>query len=112
MIRVVNRHNYNGKGIYVGRPSVLGNPWSHRPETPIEYRTSTRREAIDNFEDYLDNLAEESEAIIKILELVSLYKQQGELVLICSCAPQDCHAYVIAKKIRKIIDNEQNNKVK
>ena len=27
MIRIVNRRTYRGEGIYIGRPSLLGNPY-------------------------------------------------------------------------------------
>ena len=30
MIRIENRRTYRGEGIYIGRPSLLGNPYSVR----------------------------------------------------------------------------------
>jgi len=34
-IEVKNRHGYKGRGIYVGRPSVLGNPYVLKREAAI-----------------------------------------------------------------------------
>lgn len=43
MIKVVNRKTYRGKSVYVGRPSVLGNPFvigkdGDRPAVIFKYR--------------------------------------------------------------------------
>ena len=43
MIRIENKKYYIGDGIYIGRPSLLGNPYvigrdGTRPEVVIQYR--------------------------------------------------------------------------
>lgn len=74
--------------IYVGRPSIYGNPFSHREGTVAKFRVATREEAITRYELWL--LAQPA--------LVALVKRelQGK-VLGCWCAPEPCHAEVLAR---------------
>jgi hypothetical protein len=56
MVRVVNRHAYKGNGVYVGRPSALGNPFKlksaggnyDRGETLDCYREWLREQRNEN----------------------------------------------------------------
>lgn len=99
MIQVVNRHNYKGDGIYIGRPSPLGNPFARFDYEHVKFKVKTRREAIDAFEDWLDEQPEDSPAKQELNRLASIYREKGELVLVCSCAPSPCHGHIISKKI-------------
>jgi len=85
--RVVHckRESYD---IYIGRPSILGNPYSHKPYAHAEL-VPTREEAIEAFRQYavkrMKNDPEFAEAI---------WACAGK-VLGCWCAPQPCHGEVI-----------------
>ena len=74
--------------VYVGRPSIYGNPFSHREGTKAKFKVATREEAITRYELWL--LAQPS--------LVALVKRElrGK-VLGCWCAPESCHAEVLAR---------------
>lgn len=73
--------------VYVGRGSKWGNPYSHREGTKAEFVVSSRKEAIEKYEQYLLNNQELMDSI-------------GELkgkVLGCWCSPKSCHGEILAK---------------
>jgi hypothetical protein len=96
MIKVENRHKYSGVGVYVGRPSALGNPFvigkdGDRAEVIEKYRQWLRREYRRN-----------GKAKVMLVALSKCYKRGDGITLICSCAPQACHADVIAEAIPRV----------
>lgn len=73
--------------VYVGRGSKWGNPYSHREGTKAEFVVSSRKEAIEKYEQYLLSNQELMDSI-------------GELkgkVLGCWCSPKSCHGEILAK---------------
>jgi len=80
--------------VYVGRPSIWSNPWSH----VFGYQTiqvENRHKAIDNYMKWLigsDFTDFEQERRKQILERV--HELKGK-VLGCWCAPKACHALVL-----------------
>lgn len=79
--------------IYIGRPSIWGNPFSHKSDTLAEFKVSTREEAISKFTKYLLN---NQELLDKVKEL------KGK-VLGCWCFPDSCHGEILAE----IANNEK-----
>ena len=79
--------------VYIGRPSVWGNPFSHKSGTLAKYRVGTVEEAIDRYREWL--LAQP--------ELVNLAKRQLKgKVLGCWCKTKKnphspCHGDVLAE---------------
>lgn len=74
--------------IYVGRPSIYGNPFSHKEGTTAQFKVSSREEAVSKFEEWLLN---NPELVAKVkLELKNK-------VLGCWCAPLACHADILAR---------------
>jgi len=73
--------------VYCGRPSKWGNPFSHLNDTSAEFRTSTRTESIEKFEEYLLNNKELMGALCEL---------KGK-VLGCWCKPKPCHCDILAK---------------
>ena len=96
-IVVVNRHEYKGKdAVYVGRPSVLGNPYKLRGE-------SSRTAVIEKYRQWLRNQWKQGgPAKWMLLWLVRSYREDGQLVLVCSCVPKACHADVIRDAVLAI----------
>lgn len=105
-IRVVNKRRWKGEGVYVGRPSPLGNPFSHLADTIARFRVATREESIARFEDHLRGELGDltSETTIAYLDLLRRYRAGEELVLICWCKPAACHGDVIARFLEQDID--------
>ena len=102
MIRVENRRTFRGAGIYVGRRmrdlqgSVLGNPYKVKPHGQYErnasiemYRRWLWRHVRSGIGDVYD----------EVMRLKSI-AEQGDLTLVCWCAPEACHAEVIKAAIK------------
>lgn len=73
--------------IYIGRPSIWGNPFTHIKDrtTKAEFVVSTREEAIMMYKEYLLNSPH---------LMVKLESLRGK-VLGCWCKPQACHGDVL-----------------
>lgn len=87
--------------IYVGRPSPLGNPWKVSKE---EERGST----IAKYKRWLNlQWQTQNPRVVHALKtLAIMYRDRGELTLACWCAPNPCHANVIAEAVQAIIDKD------
>lgn len=91
MTRVVNKR-HKQYDVYIGRPSIWGNPFSHAPNTLAEYQVSTRAEAIEKFREWF----------LSQPELVAKAKRELKgKILGCWCKPMPCHGDVIAEIIDK-----------
>lgn len=99
-MKVVNVYHYGGRqqaeaaGVtFCGRPTALGNPYSHKPNTLAKFRVKTRQEAIDKYRPWLYNeLVNGNQEVIKALEAL-----KEDSVLGCFCKPLDCHCDIIVK---------------
>lgn len=92
---IVNKRNHtpSPSDVYVGRPSPLGNPFSHQTGTLARYRTANRTEAIESYRHWLAHeLKAKNLQVIKALEALT-----PDSTLVCWCAPLPCHADVIAR---------------
>lgn len=71
--------------IYVGRPTVFGNPFSHMDGTTAQFKVRNREQAVASYEEWL----------LVQPELVARVKRElrGH-DLICWCAPLSCHGDV------------------
>ena len=76
--------------IYIGRPSVLGNP----------YRigvNGTREEVIEKYTTWFRYQLEYNHHVVsEIRRLREVHLEYPNLYLICWCAPLACHGHVIA----------------
>ena len=95
MITVGNKQ-HGAKGIYVGRPSPLGNPF------PL-LREAERAAVIHDYEDWLaEQLLDPRSAVsIEMSRLAALARTQ-DICLVCFCAPKACHADIIKRTIEAI----------
>jgi hypothetical protein len=95
MITVRNKKR-GARGIYVGRPSPLGNPFAMQGE-------ATSAAVIQAYEDWLAEqlLDPSSPASIEIYRLSELARKQ-DVCLVCWCAPKACHADSIKRTIEAI----------
>lgn len=72
--------------VYIGRPSIWGNPFSHRPDTLARYRVASRAEAIAAYAHWLQT----QPALLR-----QLHTLKGK-TLGCWCKPQACHGDILA----------------
>ena len=101
MISVENRKSYKGAGVYVGRSmrdiqgSVLGNPFKVKPHGPHERGTS-----VELYRRWLWNhIRHGAGDVYEEMVRLKILAAQGDLTLVCWCAPQPCHADVIRAAI-------------
>ena len=109
MIEVKNKKTYSGEGEYIGRPSIIGNPFTHIPKgTLAKFIVRDREEAVSKYEAWIREEMVSNEAIKKeINRLVDKYRIEGKLILICWCSPLACHGDVIKKIIEERLENDR-----
>ena len=80
--------------VYIGRGrgSIWGNPFSHKDGTLAQFKTATRKEAVERFEEYLLTNSELLEQLVTL---------KGK-VLGCWCKPKSCHGDIIAKHVNRL----------
>jgi len=85
---------------YIGRPSILGNPYSHKAGTLAQYKTASVEEACSSYESYARERIK-SDPLFRS-EILACY---GE-TLGCWCkvrGHEPCHGDVIVKLISELI---------
>ena len=88
MTTVDHVKKYKGKdGIYIGRPTIFGNPF-------VIGKDGTRAEVIEKYREYVLSRPD-------ILKLIPTLKNR---VLTCFCKPLACHGNVLAE----LADKEEN----
>jgi hypothetical protein len=89
------------EGVYVGRPTPLGNPFR------LE-REDQREEVVRRYAFWLEEkLHQGNREVARALEeLYQKLKRQGALTLLCFCAPRRCHAEVIAEHLKRRAEAE------
>jgi hypothetical protein len=95
-IRVVNKHYCTEPGEYVGRPSMLGNPF-------VIGRDGNREEVMDKYRQWLWEKIKEGGAILDELHRLRGLARRRELILICWCKRPGkeiaCHGDVLKQAI-------------
>jgi hypothetical protein len=101
MIVVRNYRQFGDKGEYIGRQmkeikgSVLGNPFKLKPYGPYDRGTT-----IKLYKKWLWNQMNNKEsAVYSELQRLKDIADQGDLDLVCWCAPEACHGDIIKAAI-------------
>lgn len=103
MICVVNKHTHipTQNDVYVGRGSVLGNPYTsiQNQQTKAQYVCSTREESITSFYQYIQDKIKQKDKVIcdELNRIWKLAKSGQNVNLVCYCTPKSCHATIIKK---------------
>lgn len=96
MIRIENKKHYRGEGVYIGRPSPLGNPFKIG-----EY--GTRREVIARYREWLWRQINLRGVVYRELQRLAAIAKQSDLVLICWCKEQGreigCHGDILKSAV-------------
>lgn len=86
------------QGVYVGRPSPLGNPFYMADE-------SHRDEVCDKYQVWFDRKVEAKDpAVMRELRRIFRLGREGDVKLVCFCAPRRCHADTIARFLNSYAD--------
>ncbi|MCI0392156.1 MAG: DUF4326 domain-containing protein [Acidobacteria bacterium] len=96
MITIKNKKTYRGDGIYIGRPSVLGNPYTIGKD-------GTREEVIQRYRDWLWRQIKLRGEVYRELQRLVAKAKAEDLILICWCKqpdrPIDCHGDVVKRAV-------------
>lgn len=82
--------------IYIGRPSMWGNPFSHKGSTIARYRVDTIEEALWEYERYLRHQIK-----ARAITLNDIRKLKGR-TLGCWCKPGPCHGDILVEYINRL----------
>lgn len=100
MIKVVHCkiENYD---VYIGRPSIWGNPFSHKDNTKAEFKVNTVEEAVQNYKNW----------ILKQPNLLKLLPTLKDKVLGCWCKTKKspnalCHGDILKELIEDGIQKD------
>jgi len=84
-------------GVYIGRPSVLGNPY------PVS-KSRTHEQAVGEYRQWLRRQWQVGGRVREaLLALAREYKRTGELTLVCWCKPYPCHGDVLAEAVMALV---------
>ena len=113
MIRIKNKHKSKPESndVYIGRGSVLGNPFTHfdLEKTKAEFHCETREESISNYENYLlEKIKNKDLSICNELNRIYSLALKQDVNLVCFCNPKSCHGDIIKKVIESKIYNLNN----
>jgi len=102
-ITVVNKrtHKPTANDVYIGRPSVLGNPFTHIADkrTLAQYVVGSREQAVQMYREYFLKQIKENKAFrTAFVDLIGKC-QYHDVNLVCWCAPQSCHGDILKEQI-------------
>lgn len=118
MVEVVNQLHHEldeysevkQKEFFIGRGSVLGNPYTSKPleNTKALFSCDNKKEAIDKYKIYLiEKINENDEEICSILQQIEKASEEGIAFLICYCKPSGCHGDFIKEIVDGRIDSKR-----
>jgi len=100
MIQVLSLRGCGGVrpcGVYVGRPSALGNPY-------VVGRHGTQEHVVALYRLWLRKQWRRGGAVRQEIErLAAKYRHDGQLTLLCWCAPLPCHADVVREAVLALV---------
>src|SRR5262245_37079986 len=103
MIRIENKKTYHGEGVYIGRPSLLGNSY----KLGID---GTRQEVILLYRYWLWEEIKRGGKVYQELQRLASIARPGELILICWCKERDrnvsCHGDILKRSIEWLIQKQ------
>ena len=80
--------------VYIGRPSIFGNPFSHRRSDHALVMVKSRKEAIDMYRKWINGEVDVKGAIPPTIDQIKSLKGK---TLGCWCKPRACHGDVLAE---------------
>ena len=105
-INIVNKKNHipTEYDFYIGRPSILGNPYSHKKESIANIIVKNSDVAVDFYKEYFYNKINigDVEFLKELNKLLIFYKENKKLNIVCWCYPKRCHGEVIKEYLEKL----------
>ncbi len=78
--------------VYIGRPSVFGNPFSHKYGTRAEVIVATREDAVGKYRQWVNGEIQVDGLTPPTMEQI---KELKDKTLGCWCFPQSCHGDIL-----------------
>lgn len=106
-------HTNDPNNFYIGRPSPLGNPFTHNGKHSSLAKLSfkTREEAINAYSAYFDEVyGKDPKLTVAFDEIYEHYKKGEDIYLQCFCKPLKCHGDILAEKLQEKLIKEQIKK--
>ncbi len=85
------------RGFIVARPSPLGNPF----KIGID---GDRAQVIGKYRIWFKTALRDDERVRSVVEKITVEASRGDITLLCHCAPEACHAEVIADEVRRRVN--------
>ena len=111
-------HTSDKNNFYIGRGSILGNPFTHDGKRSSLAKLSFRtpQEAIEAYKLYFKEMyLNDIEFKNEFDKIYNLYKNGEDIYLQCFCYPNPCHGQVIIEELQKklikesLIEFKKNN---
>jgi hypothetical protein len=85
--KLVNIKSGADYDVYIGRPSIFGNPFTHikNKDTLAEHVVKSRKEALEKYREYILNNP----------DLLDKIEQLRGKTIACWCHPRKCHGDII-----------------
>ena len=106
----IEDHTSNPNNFYIGRGSVLGNPFTHdgKKSSLAKLSFKTREEAINAYKLYFKAMYENDNEFKSIVDIsYEKYKNGEDVYLQCFCKPLECHGDFIKSEIEKRLIKEK-----
>jgi hypothetical protein len=99
-ISVRNKRSWKGAGEYIGRPSVLGNPFFLADKND----DAMRHRVIKDYKFWItQHIHNKNKPVLEELVRLAKIAELGDLNLICWCAPKACHGDIIKRILEDMI---------
>lgn len=107
MTIVRNKKLYTGPGMYIGRPTMWGNDWTHHTkDTKAIHVVPTVKEAVFHFTDWLVNGTDDRAVAYRKALINGTFTDK---TLICWCVNAtgegDCHGKILARMV-DLVEND------
>jgi len=106
----IEDHTSNPNNFYIGRGSVLGNPFTHdgKKSSLAKLSFKTREEAINAYKLYFKAMYENDIEFKSIVDIIyEKYKNGEDVYLQCFCKPLECHGDFIKSEMEKRLIKEK-----
>lgn len=108
-------HTSDKNNFYIGRGSILGNPFTYdgKRSSLAKLSFSTEKEAIDAYRMYFKEMYYCDVDFKKEFDKIyNLYKKGEDIYLQCFCHPKPCHGEVIIEELQKKLIKESLSEIK
>lgn len=103
-------HTSNPNNYYIGRPSILSNPFTYdgRKSSLARLSFKTIDEALEAYKIYFKKMYE-TDILFKheVDEIYDKYKNGETIYLQCFCDDTKCHGYIIRDELQKRLIKEK-----